>query len=288
MIAARACAMRLLAVVMVLAVFSISSVSAVNCDRTTCRSGPVFLYFEHDNCTGDSYYYSWDANFDVCESGSGYSNIRRIHDSYVEDVRYRGVQDCGGGRDDAIISRGTRYYFGVCSPNSMLRKTSGASYYNAYILLANVNDTFTSPQPFALDNTLPEASRGSQSCTSPEDCQAKGKIYYQYFTNDTCSETVEYEAYTGMVPYTCHRDTNTYVMVGCQGPHTYTMDYFIDSACTIPRYSYIYGDKCGLDDGSTSTTHCTAVRPIVPASSASTFQPMAIVYGAAILLAIFF
>lgn len=278
--------MRTLAVLAIMAVFSIASVSASTCDRTTCPPGPVFLYFEHDNCTGDSYFYSMDEEFDVCRSVPNESFITRHRGTYIEDLRYRGSTDCGGGRADAVISGGTVYYFGTCSINSMLRKGTRASNYYGFILLNNVNDTYTAPQPFVVDTAVPMIGRRvSEDCTSAADCKAKGAVYFQYYDNDTCVETGStFEAQTYPEPYKCYRDSNSYFMLGCQGPHTIERIYYLDSACTRPRYSYLNGDKCG-ETGS-STTSCTAVRPVI-ASSASTFQPMAIFYAALIVLAMF-
>lgn len=216
-------------------------------------------------------FYSPDIAFDVCRVQGSDSQILRNQGAYIESANYLGVQDCGGGRADAILSRATRTYFGACIFPQGGRK--GSSVYNGYMYLTGVNDTYTSPQIIILDTNVPIAtSETNEACTSPADCQAKSGLYYESF-DSTCTQTTQYQAETGMIPYTCYRTSNSYVMIGCQGPNTYDKTYYNDSSCTTPSQSHIVGDKCGTA-GSFFSTHCTAVRS-PPSTSPSSSSPSA-------------
>lgn len=274
-----------------LAVFalSISSVSADPCTPATCEPGPVLIFFDNANCTGETRIYSTSIEFNVCTTSGTSSRITLNRGTHTEELTYYGSQDCGGNRTDAVVSVGKFRYFGACTLNDITRKESAAS--DAFILLANVNDSYISPQTFVVDTSVPETpSPSSVACTSAADCKSKGSLYYQHFSNETCQETgSEFQVDVDLIPYKCYRDRTSYVRLECLGPHTSGHTYFLDSMCTRPRFSRYNGDKCG-EASSLTTTHCTSqlVMPPNPTSSASISQSVVFFTIVVAVLAVLF
>lgn len=283
--------MHMLAILTTLVILSISSVSAFN-------RPPVFMFFEHENCSGSSYYENWDPLYDVCETNGDDSYIYRRSDTNIEFATYYGSRDCGGGGNDAVINRGRVIYFGVCTlvgdkelPNPRMDG------YNGYILLRNIQDEYTAPQqPFLLNTSVPVVPTTSWiPCNNTANCESMALEFYQFQTieNGTCIESdsrSRFDYLAGIEHNKCYRDETepAYAMRGCKGPHTSETTYYIDSACTKPMFSTLRGGKCRR--GSDLTTHCIAGRRTEEGtitSPASTFQPTTFISVAIIVLAMF-
>lgn len=268
--------MHAVAVVVIFALISISSASL--CERHTCPPGLVYVYFEYENCTGARTYRSMEVPvFGDCKSGEGGSYITRLYSTYIEDLFYDGVGDCGGGRADAVVNQGSRHYFGVCTLDRGLSRGELKPSSLSYMILANVNDSFVSPQEKFVDLNVPAYPKVIESpCESEADCKSQGFFFFKKYANNTCpAEGTSFEVNDVVQAYKCYRDgtLGEYFSVGCYGPHTVEINTYNDNACTRLVRTNFDGNKCGLGLGS-NTFYCTAVKPAIVTSSASSFRPL--------------
>jgi hypothetical protein len=266
------------------------------CTPSTC-TGPVEVSFPYANCSGEPTFYQINVQFGVCSDG--YINEMGEHGL----SQYEVVSDrvtCDRTASNASYEM-TFSKWGACQVN-IRRAIKGRAHFNqvaamaeSFLVLANVNDSYVSPQDF--DNQpLPAYVNDFERCYSPDNCTDDGQaaIVYQtsYDQYGTCVDAYRSD-YTprSMIGECLNFYNYTYYKAGCFDQKGYFSAYFTDAACTKPSSITAVRHTC---TGSYTELHCNA--PITPIpftnpepsapSSASSFQVSALLVLATLILGI--
>lgn len=240
---------RWLAIVVVLVAMSNLGLGSP-CTRTTCPPGPVMAIFKFPNCTGEPSFIpiepprgKWGLCFKV--PGITFSFLDYYTSEYLDNSGYLS-DDCGLSGSGAT-KVGERFYFGNCFASA------GMMY------LANVNQSFVSPQPPEKNpRPQPPFLPIEKPCSNKASCSGLGDTFTQHFSDATCSDKQsDWTVETNVKLHTCYqKDKFSYVSRRCMGPHTFEQVEFLDSDCTRPFSSVIVGYECGYYNYG-ETSYCT-------------------------------
>jgi hypothetical protein len=236
--------------------------------------------FQYPNCSGEVTYRPMNRNWGVCYQG----DITNITDYGMFDWSFAS-EDC-----DLSVS-GVSYNFqfnkwGACQTGMNTRRSTlngkliqrgeFSAMYTSYMYLANINDSYVSPQTF--DNQPIQAfSENNAYCPSTDNCTlANGQpaqMWTTYFNEYQCQGGNYSYFNLDAAPGTCTNYYNSsYAKIGCYNEHTTVAIFYSDASCTQPFFVFGSSTQCSLT--STSTTHCTAtpmtLPDFVPSSSPQT------------------
>lgn len=255
---------RALALTLVIAAVTETAFS-MYCTQATCPDGPVIVYFEFSNCTGQREFYSLGFNADGCVNlTSTSSRLRAVNDNYYETLYFYGSDACGA---DAPME-GNRYYFGACGIADSKRVGYLSSLY-----LKNANQSYTAPQEIRLPaQPLPPYPRQNFECSDPADCMSKGVKYTASYQNDTCSiNGASYSVITNSTVNTCYDASGSYALDKCLDAYTTETVFSRNGDCSGYMASSLFRSVCTT--GYLTTTHCTATPEPTPASTPAIGTP---------------
>ena len=161
--------------------------------------------------------------------------------------------------------------WGACLPNferdisAKSQRADVSAMSTTYMSLANVNDSYISPQVF--DNQPIQAySSGSTVCSSYDNCTLPNGqpalLYETFHPLSNCMNPDYSVMYLQDIGVCMNWYNESYAKIGCfDSKGTYTA-YYSDAACTNPVRVNGYRSSCA---GSTAELHCDA--PITPITS---------------------
>jgi hypothetical protein len=252
------------------------------CTPATCV-GIVRAYFPYSNCSGTPAFEEINEALDVCSDGS----IAKLE---AEGLMRLNVRTDNAGCD--VTGPNATYdfsynHFGSCIPNIQKRSVGRlfvgevSAMSQGYMYLANVNQSYESPQDF--DNQpLPPFRDFFATCYSPNNCTLDNgqpapswRTYFEHGCDNPAQSLFNPYGSDVCLNY----DNLTYVKQGCfEAKGAYTA-YFHDSACTKPIL--VYGTRASCSEPILESVTCnppitplplTNPAPSAPTSSASFFQ----------------
>jgi hypothetical protein len=253
---------------------------AVPCTPQTC-DGPVMVYFEYSNCTGDVMYDSIDVS-GTCDHGQ----IVTMDDLGLVYLSYE-ASDCISSPDSR--TRDT-YVFGLCGA---IEGNRGAGMHGvSRIALAHVNDSYASPQAAFDNQPLPAYEDVDTECYSTGNCTlpdgSAPAWYLTSYSDFNCSG----DSYSIMPAHTtlgtCYNYENkSYIKYECSGENGFLATYHTQSTCSnAPFLTTQYSSTCG--QASRYSFHCNSQseQPAQPTpSSASTLAAYGYILSIGILAA---
>jgi hypothetical protein len=254
---------RLLMVVLAISAFGSAFGGVVTCTPATCE-GPVYATFESENCTGEPTFQPIYNQLDVCDE-EGF--LTEIDETGIWSWDFRG-SNCD--RTLATASYEVEYYaWGACKVNLYLDKRRSKFEFSemrgSRVYLANVNDSYVSPQTF--DNQdLPSYNLDQTLCFSTDNCSTSNEQpsqdWYTAYSATGCAEPLRSysNAYEQLNVCTNYRNL-TYAKAGCFDAKGSYFAYFSDAACTELISVSAYRYDCSTSD---LDNHCTASITSIP------------------------
>jgi len=214
---------------------NLSNLFTKECTPETCQ-GPVQVYFEYQNCTGEKYYQHLEfavvAN-GSCQAHGEHSHKVTIHSDSLEDIYFDGPTESTCQDGPGMYIESDVVFFGVCFVLSSVKRADGPP---GSMYLPNVNATFQAPQEH-VQGTAQSAELTYTEC-SPGNCTNDGTLtfiydYYNLNNNNEanqCTTENRYmsSAYHGFTPNVCYNGPMDlgYTMYVCPTPNSYTQLFF--------------------------------------------------------------
>ena len=158
------------------------------------------------------------------------------------------------------------YSYGICDTSLRVYRS------NSVLYLANVNDSFVSPQDYpAASQSLPVRSLITVPCSGPADCAAPSPLHlasYSPAATFSCDRTPTSYGMYNITAGDCYRnsDTNLTTLAECADPATSRSIHYHGDCATL-----LYKEESHLScESSNSDLHCTGTPP--PPPSAPTAQ----------------
>lgn len=238
------------------------------CTPSTCPPGPVYAYFTTTDCSGAATFQTYGASeMGTCQESNGGSII------YAETAEFVTYFEVNNPSCDMTFANASyfmeQFYYGKCRYRNNLGR-DGQAATSSWMMLANVNATYTSPQPAPnVIMTYPNVYTDiiTQPCDSPSNCTREGvpAIFSSTSHTSECAATSSYGTYNASYDGTCYRVSDLYyTSSNCIDDHAYVAREYTGDGCQNLVYVEYNRRVCVPNTGNTESYNCTATPIAFP------------------------
>lgn len=218
------------------------------CTPTTCPPGPVMATFASPNCSGDPVFTSYGTEMGTCQGGTSPS---LMYIETAESVSY--LANVNNPSCDLTLDNSTyiiyQHQYGKCNFDYFFGRDEQVAT-STWMILPNVNATYTSPQPPpTIITSYPSIqTKVTNNCAQPGNCTHDGqKPVLEVVRYDrSCSSIRSASAvYNISMDGTCYINYESgYVSYYCLGEHEYVAHYYTGEGCQNLVYSEYRRSVC--------------------------------------------